>query len=86
MSQTCPTLTHEFFFFFTEEWLYPLFVERLPINIDEGLAVHAVNVEDAIQVIHLVLEDSSWPATGLPRDIFTLLIQTCKGNVHSKNN
>lgn len=70
---------------FTEEWLHPLFVERLPVNIDEGLAVHAVDVEDSIQVIHLVLEDSSWPATGLPRNIFTLLIQPCKGNIPSKN-
>ena len=62
----------------TEERLRPLFVERLPVNIDEGLAVHAVDVEDSVQVVHFVLEDSSWPATGLPSDIFTLLVQTCK--------
>lgn len=54
------------------------------MDVDEGLGVHAVDVEDSIQVIHLVLEDSSGPATGLPRHIFTLLIQTCKGNIHSK--
>lgn len=59
----------------------PLFVKCLPVNIDECLAVHAVDVEDSIQVIHLVLEDSSWPTTGSPRNVFTLLVQTCKGNV-----
>lgn len=56
-----------------------LFIVCLPVDVDEGLAVHAVDVEDAIQVVHLVLEDASWPATGLPRDSFSLLIQTCRG-------
>lgn len=64
---------------FEWEWLC-LLVECLPVNIDEGPAVHAVNVEDSVQVIHLVLEDSSWPATGLPCNIFPLLIQTCEVN------
>lgn len=53
-----------------------LFVMRLPVDVDEGLAVHAVNVEDPMQVVHLMLEDTSWPSTGLPCDSFTLLIQT----------
>lgn len=64
--------------------LRPLLVERLPVDVDEGLAVHAVDVEDSIQVVHLVLEDSSGPAAGLPRDVFTLLVQTCKEDVRRK--
>lgn len=75
----------EGFFFFIEEQLCPLLIECLPVNINEGLAVHAVNVEDSIQMIHLMLEDSSWPATGLPWNIFTLFIDTCMGNMHSQN-
>lgn len=51
-----------------------LLIVRLPVDVDEGLAVHVVDVEDPIQVVRLVLEDASWPATGLPRDLFTLLI------------
>lgn len=62
--------------------LFPLLIEGLPVDVDEGLAVHAVDVEDPIQMVHLMLEDSGWPAACLPRDIFTLLIQACreKGN------
>lgn len=58
-----------------------LFIMCLPVDVDEGFAVHAVDVEDPIQVIHLVLEDTSWPATGLPGYSFTLLIQTCRENM-----
>lgn len=84
MSQRGLTSPHDAFHTsFRQEWPNRLFVERLPINIDEGLTVHAVDVEDSIQVVHLVLEDSSWPATGSPRNVFTLLIQTCKWNIHS---
>lgn len=72
-------------FVFIEEQLCPLLIECLPVNIDEGLGVHAVDIEDSIQMIHLMLEDSSWPATGLPCNFFTLLIDTCIGNMHSKN-
>lgn len=61
------------------EWLR-LLVECLPVDIDEGPAVHAVHVQDPVQVIHLVLEDPSWPATGLPCNLLPLLIQTCKVN------
>lgn len=53
-----------------------LFIVCLPVDVDEGLAVHAIDVEDPIQVVHLVLEDASWPTTGLPSDGFALLIQT----------
>lgn len=59
---------------------FPLLVEGLPVDVDEGLAVHAVDVEDPIQVVHLVLEDTGWPAARLPRDIFTLLIESCREN------
>lgn len=31
----------------------------LPIDINKAFAVHVVNVENAIQVVHLVLEDPS---------------------------
>lgn len=55
-----------------------LFIVCLPVDVDEGLGVHVVDVEDPIQVVHLVLEDASWPATGLPRHGFTFLIQTCR--------
>lgn len=59
----------------------PLFIVCLPVDVDEGLAVHTVDVEHPIQVVHLVLEDTSWPAAGLPRNGFTLLIQTCRVNM-----
>ena len=36
-----------------------LVIVYLPVDVDEGLAVHAVNVEDPIQVVHLMLEDTS---------------------------
>lgn len=63
-----------------------LFIVRLPVDVDEGLAVHTVNVEDPLQVVHLVLEDTSWPATGLPRDRFTLLIQACRVSMQRDKN
>ena len=53
-----------------------LLVVLLPVDVDERLAVHAVGVEDPVQVVHLVLEDPSRPAARLPRDLFTLFIQT----------
>lgn len=53
----------------------PLFVESLPVDVDERLAVHAVDVEDPVQVVHLVLKDPCWPSARLPRHFFTLLIQ-----------
>lgn len=59
-------------------WSDPSLIECLPVNIDEGLAVHAVDVEDPIQVVHLVLDNSSWPAIGFPCNPFTLLVQTCR--------
>lgn len=58
-----------------------LFIVCLPVDVDESFAVHTVDVEDPIQVVHLVLEDTSGPATGLPCDSFTLLVQTCRVNM-----
>ena len=54
-----------------------LLVVRLPLDVDKGLAIHAVKVKQAVQVIHLVLDDSGRPATNLPTDRFSLLVQTC---------
>ena len=56
-----------------------LLIVRLPLDVDKGLAIHAVNVEQAVQVIHLVLDDSGRPATHLPTDRFSILVQTCVG-------
>lgn len=53
-----------------------LVIVYVPVDVDEGLAVHAVDVEDPVQVVHLVLDDARWPATCLPRHGFTLFIQT----------
>lgn len=55
-----------------------LIIVHLPVDVDEGLAIHAVDVQDAIQVVHFVLDDACWPAAGLPQDRFTFFIQTCR--------
>ncbi|KFO95616.1 hypothetical protein N300_09126, partial [Calypte anna] len=40
--------------------------ELHPGDVGEGSGVHAVHVEDPIQVIHLVLGDAGGPAHCLP--------------------
>lgn len=58
--------------------MFTLFVVCLPVDINEGLCVHAVDVEDAVQVVHLVLDDPGRPATSLPRYSFAIFIETCR--------
>ena len=47
----------------------------LPLDVDEGLGVHVVDVENPVQMVHLMLEDPGWPATYLPCDWLRLLIE-----------
>ncbi|KFW84020.1 hypothetical protein N305_04757, partial [Manacus vitellinus] len=48
-----------------------------PAHVGEGAGVHAVNVEDPVQVVHLVLYDAGSPAHGLPAHRHPELVHTC---------
>ncbi|KAL2300071.1 hypothetical protein Nmel_012030, partial [Mimus melanotis] len=48
-----------------------------PAHVGEGAGVHAVDVEDPIQVIHLVLDDPGGPARRLPAHRHPALVHTC---------
>lgn len=58
-----------------------------PVDVDEGLGVHVIDVEDAVQVVDLMLQDTGRPAACLPRHRFTFFIQTCRNTTksHSTN-
>lgn len=45
------------------------------MDVDEAPGVHAVDVEDSVQVVHLMLEDPGGPAAGRPAHRLPSLIQ-----------
>ncbi|KGL76533.1 hypothetical protein N309_00731, partial [Tinamus guttatus] len=51
-----------------------------PMHVGEGAAVHAVDEEDAVQVVHLVLDDAGGPARRLPAHRLPHLVHTCDGS------
>lgn len=58
----------------------PRSVEELaPGGVGEGAAVHAVDEEHAVQVVHLVLHDAGCPARRLPAHRVPVLIHACGG-------
>lgn len=48
-----------------------------PADVGEGAGVHAVNVQDPIQMVHLVLHDAGGPAHRLPAHRLPALVHPC---------
>lgn len=48
-----------------------------PAHVGEGAGVHVVDVEDPIQVVHLVLDDPGGPARRLPAHRLPELVHAC---------
>ncbi|KFV70329.1 hypothetical protein N307_03609, partial [Dryobates pubescens] len=51
--------------------------ELHPGDVGEGVGVHAVDVQDPIQMVHLMLDDAGSPACCLPAHWLPVLIHTC---------
>ncbi|KFO72590.1 hypothetical protein N303_14328, partial [Cuculus canorus] len=48
-----------------------------PVDVGEGAGVHPVDVENPIEVVHLMLDDAGGPACCLPAHRLPILIHTC---------
>lgn len=52
-----------------------LVIHLHPIDVCECPAVHFVNKQAALQVVHLVLDDAGCPPARLPRHLFSIGVQ-----------
>lgn len=50
-----------------------------PVDVCKRLAVHFVNEQAALQVVHLVLDDAGCPPTRLPHHLLSSRVQPCRG-------
>lgn len=57
-----------------------LVIHLHPVDVCKCLAIHFVNEQAALQVVHLVLDDASCPPTGLPHHLLSSGVQPCKGS------
>lgn len=57
-----------------------LVIHLHPVDVCKCLAIHFVNEQAALQVVHLVLDDACCPPTGLPHHLLSSGVQPCKGS------
>lgn len=57
-----------------------LVIHLHPVDVCKCLAIHFVNEQAALQVVHLVLDDACCPPTGLPYHLISSGVQPCKGS------
>lgn len=55
-----------------------LVIHLHPVDVCKCLAIHFVNEQAALQVVHLVLDDACCPPTGLPHHLLSSGVQPCK--------